>query len=66
MTDTRLVRTQLESNLKHLLDVYNSSKVKTSLACKFDINTPVKVMALVVFLRMGVSSSGDKVSESIN
>jgi hypothetical protein len=30
------------------------------------INTPVKVMALVVFLRMGVSSSGDKVSESIN
>jgi hypothetical protein len=41
------------------LDVYNSSP-------KQNINTPVKVMALVVFLRMGVSSSGDKVSESIN
>jgi hypothetical protein len=31
-----------------------------------NINTPVKAMALVVFLRMGVSSSEDKVSESIN
>jgi hypothetical protein len=30
-----------------------------------NINTPAKVMALVVFLRTGVSSSEDKVSESI-
>jgi len=29
-------------------------------------NTPVKVKALALFLRMGASSSGGKVSESID